>query len=106
MAFKLKNGESRQVDIGNSSGIDVRNLLPEEEGKVHNITTAIDYQLPNGQWSAITGTVTIAAGKSRGWTRIELGHDKVRVGVHGPDDGRDIAEVTGGELHTAEVSNA
>lgn len=84
---RLKDDETVILDIGNESGISVRNLIDDE------VRIFVDHQLDNGQWSAITGTVRLAAGETFQRTRIDLGYERVRVGVRGEEAGRDLVEV-------------
>lgn len=85
---RLKNGETCVVDIGNVSGLSVRNLIDTE------VKITVDYKNDKGVWVAITGEVKLAGKATFDRLRTELGHEHVRVGVDGPDDGRDLVEVT------------
>ncbi|HKG04508.1 MAG TPA: hypothetical protein VKB03_15120 [Conexibacter sp.] len=60
--------------------------LGEEVLNVQNLVAVavyiyVDWQLPNGQWSAISGEVRLEAGAVYARTAAELGHERVRVGV-------------------------
>lgn len=64
-------------------------VVVELEGEVLTVTNVagvavhiyVDWQLPSGQWSAISGEVRLEAGAAYVRTQAELGHESVRVGV-------------------------
>lgn len=85
---RLKDEQTVIVDIGNVAGLSVLNLTDDK------VLVYVDYQDSKGHWSALTGERLVAGGSTFERTRVELGHDRVRVGVRGPDDGRDLVEVT------------
>lgn len=85
---RLKDEQTTMVEIAPPLiGVRVQNITDKQ------IKVYIDWH--NGQvWSALTGERTVAVGATFDRTREELGHQQVRVGVRGPEDGRDIADVT------------
>lgn len=85
---RLKDEQTVIVDIGNVGGLSVLNLTDDK------VLVYVDYQDSKGNWSALTGERLVAGGSRFDRTRAELGHERVRVGVRGPDDGRDLVEVT------------
>ncbi len=85
---RLKDEQTVIVDIGNVAGLSVLNLTGDK------VFVYVDYENAKGVWSAIVGERLVAGGATFERTRIDLGHDRVRVGVRGPDDGRDLVEVT------------
>ncbi|HEX4116272.1 MAG TPA: hypothetical protein VHY18_10405 [Solirubrobacteraceae bacterium] len=85
---RLKDEQTVIVNIGNIAGLSVLNLTGDK------VLVYVDCQDSKGNWSALTGERLIAGGSTFERTRAELGHDQVRVGVRGPDDGRDLVEVT------------
>ena len=85
---RLKNEQTVIVDIGNVAGLSVLNLTEDK------VFVYVDYQDAKGIWSALTGERLVAGGATFERTRIDLGHDSVRVGGRGTDDGRDLVEVT------------
>lgn len=86
---RLKDGQTVMLDIGNVAGLSVLNLT---EDKVFVYVDRYDHA--RDTWSAITGERLVAGGGVFARTRIDLGYEQVRVGVSGPDDGRDLVEVT------------
>jgi hypothetical protein len=86
--FTLKNEQTTPIDLGNSSGLTLLNL----SSKTTN--AYVDQRLPNGQWSAVTGTIAIPPHGMWMRTRIQLGVEHVRVGARGADDGTNILEGT------------
>jgi hypothetical protein len=85
---RLKNEETVIVDIGNVTGLTVRNMV-EQEVRIY-----VDYEGSDGVWKPITSERKLAGGAVFQQRRTELEQDRVRVGVRGPDDGRDLVEVT------------
>jgi hypothetical protein len=71
----LQNEQTVVVDLGEANLLTVRNLVGVP------VYIYVDWQMPNGQWSAISGQVRLAAGGTYTRTRVELGHEHVRVGV-------------------------
>jgi hypothetical protein len=82
----LKNGETQEIDIGNSSGLSATNVSAAD-AEFH-----VDYY-EGGGWTSVQD-VTLKPGEIRSWTRVELGHENVRVGAEGLDNGSTIVRVT------------
>jgi hypothetical protein len=83
---RLKDEQTVIVNLGENA-LTITNLV-EEDVRIY-----VDHQLANGDWSAITGERRLAGGAIYERTPAELGHERVRVGVRGPEDGRDLVEV-------------
>jgi hypothetical protein len=82
----LKNGETQEIDLGNSNGLSATNV------SVEKARFYVDYH-EGGAWKPVTGEIKLEPGETRGWTRVELGHEHVRVGAQGLDDGSVIVRV-------------
>ena len=83
---RLKNNETVMVDLGEASGLSVRNLI--EEAVLIYVDRRVD-----GGWSAVVGEKRLAGGEVFDRLREDLGYEHVRVGVRGEEDIRDLVEV-------------
>ena len=83
--FNLKNGETEKIDIGNSVGVSANNVSSKKA------IFYIDYYA-DGNWHPITGAITLRPGETRAWTRQDLGHENIRIGAEGLDDGTVIIQ--------------
>jgi hypothetical protein len=84
---KLKNEQTVEVDLGASATLTIRNLVEVP------VLIYVDFDAGD-HWTAITGERKLPAGGEFVRSRVELGHERVRVGVRGPDDGRDLVLVS------------
>jgi hypothetical protein len=84
---KLKDGQTTLVDLGNAKGLSVRNLTATK------VRVYVDYRDGEGSWQPITDEISLTAGGLLECKKQDLGHEHVRVGVLGPDDGSDLVEV-------------
>ncbi|HEX4805536.1 MAG TPA: hypothetical protein VFU94_06515 [Conexibacter sp.] len=71
----LQNGQTVVVDLGQQAVLSVRNMAAVP------VYVYVDWQTPDGRWSAISGQVRLAPGALYARTRTELGHEHVRVGT-------------------------
>jgi hypothetical protein len=83
---RLKNEQKVTLDVGNAKGLRIHNVTTEE------VMIYIDHY-QGKSWSAIIGEKRLAGGAVFECTRIELGHDEVRVSVRGADTGVDLIQV-------------
>ncbi len=83
---KLKDGQTVLLDLGNAKGVSIRSLT--------DIQVRVYVDCPDGDfWKPITGEVWLAARATFERDKAQLGHEHVRVGVLGADDGTDLVEV-------------
>ena len=87
MPAKLKNEQTTTVDLGQDTALAIKNLVDVE------VLVYVDCKA-NGHYSPITGERRLGAGGEFVRSRVQLGHEHVRVGVRGPDDGRDLVLVS------------
>jgi len=71
----LQNEQTVVVDLGNVQWLTVRNVAAVP------VYIYVDWQTAEGHWSPISGQVRLGVGSSYARTRIELGHERVRVAV-------------------------
>ena len=85
--MRLKNEQTTNVDLGQDATLAIKNLVEVD------VLIYVDYKA-NEHYSPIIGERKLAAGGEFVRSRVELGHEHVRVGVRGPDDGRDLVLVS------------
>ena len=80
-SFELKNEQTHILDLGNSTGISATNVS-NADAKFY-----IDYEKTKDHWEPVTGEIKLKPGETSAITKQKIGHDRVRVGAKGKDDG-------------------
>lgn len=75
----VSNDETQTIDIGDSAGVTITNL------SAVNVEIFVDYQQENGTWTSVNGNATLAPGATWAKTRVEIGHDHIRIGARAPE---------------------
>ena len=75
----LQNGRTVVVALEEEANVLTVQSLVEVTVHIY-----VDWRLPGGEWSAISGEVRLRAGAVYTRTLAELGHESVRVGVQVP----------------------